>query len=45
LLDDELRNDPSTYPPQEILQKLVAGMLLDIEAQKMRERLWREVRG
>ena len=45
LLDEKLRNDPSTYPPAEILQKLEAGMPLDEEGQKRREELWRQVRG
>lgn len=44
LLDDEMRNDPSTYPPEEILQKLEAGMPLDDQGQKRREELWNEVR-
>ncbi len=44
LLDDETRNDPSTYPPDEILQKLEAGMPLDPDGQKRREELWNEVR-
>lgn len=45
LLDDEMRNDPSTYPPDEILQKLESGMPIDEEGQKRREELWREVKG
>jgi spermidine/putrescine transport system substrate-binding protein len=45
LLDGEMRNDPSTYPPQEILQKLEAGMPLDADGQKRREQLWKEFRG
>ena len=45
LLDKEMRHDPSTYPPEEILQKLEAGMPIDEEGQKRREELWREVRG
>ena len=45
LLDDETRNDTSTYPPDEILQKLETGIPLDIEGQNRREELWREVRG
>ena len=44
LLDDEMRNDPSTYPPDDILQKLEAGMPLDADGQKRREELWKEVR-
>ena len=45
LLDDEMRNDVSTYPPQVVLSKLEAGMPLDAEGQKRRESLWQEVRG
>lgn len=44
LLDDEMRNDPSTYPPEDVLQKLEAGMPLDADGQKRREELWMEVR-
>jgi len=44
LLDDEIRNDSSTYPPDDVLQKLEAGMPLDAEGQKRREDLWKEVR-
>ena len=40
LLDDEICNDPSTYPPEEVLQKLEAGMPLDEAGQKLREELW-----
>jgi len=45
LLDDEMQNDPSTYPPQDLLVKLEAGMPIDPEGQKRREELWGEVRG
>lgn len=45
LLEEEIRNDPSTYPPEEILQKLEAGMPIDEAGQKRREELWRAVRG
>lgn len=45
LLDEAVRSDPSTYPPDEILQKLEAGMPLDVDSQTRREKLWREVRG
>jgi len=44
LLDDEMRNDPSTYPPETVLQKLEAGMPLDEVGQKGRDELWQEVR-
>jgi spermidine/putrescine transport system substrate-binding protein len=45
LLDEEMRNDLSTYPPQEWVAKLEAGMPIDAEGQKRREDLWNEVRG
>jgi spermidine/putrescine transport system substrate-binding protein len=45
LLDEVTRNDPSTYPPQELLGKLEAGMPMDAEGQKRRAELWTEVRG
>jgi spermidine/putrescine transport system substrate-binding protein len=44
LLDDEMRNDASTYPPGELLAKLEAGMPIDEAGQKRREQLWAEVR-
>ena len=44
LLDDDLRNDLSTYPPTEMIQKLEPGMPLDAEGQKRRELLWKEIR-
>ena len=45
LLEEAMRNDPSTYLPQELLAKLEAGMPIDEEGQKRREKLWMEVRG
>lgn len=45
LLDEVMRNDSSTYPPAEVLEKLEAGMPLDFEGLQRRETLWREVRG
>lgn len=44
LLDDEMRNDPSTYPSEEILQKLEAGMPLDDDEQKRRAEVWKQFR-
>jgi spermidine/putrescine transport system substrate-binding protein len=44
LLDEELRNDPSTYPPQELLSKLEPGMPMDPDGQKRRAELWKEIR-
>jgi spermidine/putrescine transport system substrate-binding protein len=45
LLDEEMRTDPSTYPPPELLDKLEAGMPIDAEGMRRREELWKEVRG
>ncbi len=45
LLDDDMRNDASTYPPQEVLDKLEAGMPLDLDGQSRRAELWKEVHG
>ena len=44
LLDEEMREDPATYPPPELLAKLEYGMPLDTDGQKRREQLWREIR-
>ena len=44
LLDEELRTDPATYPPQELLAKLEPGMPVDPDGQKRREELWKEIR-
>jgi spermidine/putrescine transport system substrate-binding protein len=44
-LDEEMRNDPSTYPPKDLLEKLEAGMPIDAEGQQRRDELWQEVRG
>jgi len=44
MLDEAVRNDPSIYPPAEVLQKLESGMPLDAEANQRREALWKEVR-
>ena len=44
LLTEEMRNDVSTYPPQDVLMKLEAGMPLDNEGQNRREELWTRIR-
>ena len=44
LLEDEIRTDLSTYPPDEVLQKLEAGLPLDPESQRRRDELWADVR-
>ena len=45
MLDHAMRNDQSTYPLEEVLAKLEAGMPLGEEGQSRRDTLWREVRG
>jgi len=45
LLNEELRNDPSTYPSEAVLAKLEAGMPFDAEGQNRRESVWQAVRG
>jgi spermidine/putrescine transport system substrate-binding protein len=45
LLDEEIRDDPGTYPPPEWLAKLEYGMPIEHAGQKRREELWREFRG
>ena len=45
LLDESIREDPSTYPSQEVIDKLEAGMPLDPKGQARRRALWEEVRG
>lgn len=44
LLDESLRADDATYPAEEVLLKLEAGMPLDEEGSRRREALWKEVR-
>lgn len=44
LLDEHIRNDQSTYPSEDVLMKLEAGMPPDDEGQQRRETLWMEVR-
>ncbi len=45
LLDVAVRQNPSTYPPQALIDRLEAGMPLDSEAQARRKTLWAEIRG
>ncbi len=44
LLDPSMRSDPSIYPPEEVLAKLEPGLPLDVEGNRRREELWKEVR-
>jgi spermidine/putrescine-binding protein len=44
MLEEEIRTDPATYPPDEVLQKLEAGLPLDPESQRRRDELWDDVR-
>jgi spermidine/putrescine-binding protein len=45
LLDEEMRKDPATYPPPELLAKLEYGMPFDSDGENRRAALWMEVRG
>ncbi len=45
LLDPNLRDDPSTYPPIEMIGRLESGMPLDAAAMRRRSTLWKEIRG
>ncbi|MFH1185987.1 MAG: spermidine/putrescine ABC transporter substrate-binding protein [Chloroflexota bacterium] len=45
LLDPPMRNDASTYPPDEVLQKLESGMPIDAAGRARRRDLWQRVRG
>ncbi|MGH2524237.1 MAG: ABC transporter substrate-binding protein [Anaerolineales bacterium] len=45
LLDEQVRTDPSIYPPADVLSKLEAGMPLDAEGQRRRAEVWQVVRG
>ena len=44
LLDAGMRNDTATYPPEEVLQKLEAGMPMEEAQQRGRDQLWMEIR-
>jgi spermidine/putrescine-binding protein len=44
LLDAVMQKDPSTYPPDAVLQKLEPGMPLDASGKTRREELWKEIR-
>ncbi len=44
VLEDNIRLDPSTYPPRELLDRLEAGSPLTAEQQARRKTLWDEVR-
>ena len=44
LLDEAMRNDESTYPPAEVLEKLESGMPLDVTGQVRRKELWVNIR-
>lgn len=44
LLDGPIRDDPSIYPPADVIEKLEPGLPLDADGAARREALWREVR-
>jgi spermidine/putrescine-binding protein len=43
LLDEAIRRDDSTYPPDDVLGKLEAGLPQDAAGSRPRERLWKNV--
>ena len=45
LLGEERQNDPATYPAQELLAKLEAGMPIDAAGQQRRDELWKKIWG
>lgn len=44
LLDDSIRRNQSTYPSQDIIARLEAGIPLDAKARARRKALWSEIR-
>jgi spermidine/putrescine transport system substrate-binding protein len=44
-LDQSLRLDEAIYPSEEVLMNLEAGLPLTAEGNRLREDLWREIRG
>ena len=44
LLDEATRSDPSTYPAEELIRKLEAGMPIAADGQERRMVLWEEIR-
>jgi hypothetical protein len=44
LLDEELQNDPATYPAQQLQVKFESGLPLDAEGQRRRDTLWTDIR-
>lgn len=44
LLDEEVRNNPGIFPPEEVLARLVAPAELDPGAQRARTRAWTRVK-
>ena len=44
LLGPELGDDPSTYPPPQLIEKLESGIPLDAKARQRRKVLWDEIR-
>ncbi len=45
LLEPTVREDPSTYPPVQLIERLESGMPLDPAASRRRAALWKEIRG
>jgi len=44
LMDQEVRNDPSIYPPQEVLDRLYVSAELPAKIQRLMNRSWTKVK-
>ena len=44
MVDDEIRNDPSVYPPEEVRQKLFFDKPATPEFERQRTRAWTKVK-
>jgi len=44
LMDEEVRNNKGIFPPQEVLERLIAPAELDPAAQRARTRAWTRVK-
>ena len=45
LLDESIRSDASTYPSEDLLERLEAGLPLDEHGSRRRDEIWQAVRG
>ena len=44
LMDQEVRNDPSVYPPQAVLDKLYISAELPVKVQRLMTRSWTKIK-